>query len=78
MSTLTMVLSIVHLVVCVILIAVIILQSGKDAGLSGAISGGNSSDTFYGKNKSRTLESRLEKATAFIAILFVVLTLVLY
>jgi len=56
------------------LIAVILLQSGKTPGLSGAITGG-SSDTFMSKNKGRSLDKRLAKATKWIAIAFAIITL---
>ncbi|MBE7025759.1 MAG: preprotein translocase subunit SecG [Ruminococcaceae bacterium] len=68
--------TIVHIVVSVCLIAVVLLQSGKDAGLSGTIAGGNS-DSFFGKNRGRTLNGILEKVTAILAVLFVVLAIVL-
>lgn len=68
--------TIVHIVVSVCLIAVVLLQSGKDAGLSGTIAGGNS-DSFFGKNRGRTLNGILEKLTAILAVLFVVLAVVL-
>ena len=66
---------IVHLVICVAIIAIVILQSGKTSGLSGALSG--SSDTFLSKNKSKTLDARLARATKWFAGVFVILTIVL-
>lgn len=57
------------------LIAVVLLQSGKSAGLSGAIAGG--ADTFLSKNKAKTVDAKLAKWTKWVAILFMVLTLVL-
>ena len=66
---------IVDLLVCLTLVIVVIFQSGKNSGLSGAL--GGSSDTFLSKNKSKTLDSRLARATKWIAGLFVILTLVL-
>lgn len=71
-----MVCTIVHIVIAVCLIAVVLLQSGKDAGLSGSIAGGNS-DSFFGKNKGRTLNGILEKWTALLAVLFIILSVVL-
>lgn len=68
--------TIVHIVVAVCLTAVVLLQSGKDAGLSGSIAGGNS-DNFFGKNKGRTLNGILEKWTAILAVLFIILSVVL-
>ena len=57
------------------LIAVVLLQSGKSAGLSGAISGG--AETFFSKGKAKTLDAKLAKMTKWVALAFVVLTLVL-
>ena len=57
------------------LIAVVLLQSGKSAGLSGAIAGG--ADTFLSKNKAKTWDAKLAKMTQWVAIVFMVLTLVL-
>ncbi|HOU10886.1 MAG TPA: preprotein translocase subunit SecG [Clostridiales bacterium] len=52
---------------------VVLLQEGKNAGLSGAIAGG--AETFFGKNKGRTIEQKLVKVTKFISIFFFVLVL---
>ena len=61
-------------VICSIgLIAVVLLQSGKESGLSGAISGG--ADTYMGKGKSSTLDQKLANATKWIALAWVLLTL---
>ena len=68
--------SIVHMVLAVFLIVVVLLQTGKDAGMSGAISGG-SSDTFFGKNSKRTVDALLSKVTVVVAILFVVTSLLM-
>lgn len=76
MNTLTLILSIVQLFCSVVLVVIIILQPGKSAGLSGTIAGG--AETFFGKNKGRTIEAKLEKATSFVAVAFVILTLVLF
>jgi len=67
--------TIIHVILSVVLIAVVLLQSGKSAGLSGSIGGG--AETFFGKNKAKTLDGILEKATAIVAILFVITSLVL-
>lgn len=66
---------ILHIIVSVVLIAVVLLQSGKSAGLSGSIAGG--AESFFGKNKGRTLDSLLSKWTAIVAIGFVVTSIVL-
>lgn len=68
-------LTVVHIIFSLILIAVVLLQSGKTAGLSGSIAGG--AETFFGKNKSRTVDAILGKWTSVVAIAFVVTALVL-
>jgi preprotein translocase subunit SecG len=55
--------------------AVVLLQSGKRSGLSGAIAGG--ADTFMTKSKAKTWDAKLAKLTKWVAALFVILTLVL-
>ncbi len=57
------------------MIVVVLLQSGKEAGLSGALSG--SSDSYLSKNKKGGLDQVLASSTKWIAIVWVVLTLVL-
>ena len=68
-------LGIIHMFSALFLITVILLQTGKSAGLSGAIAGG--SDTFMSKNKGRSLDARLAKWTKYVAIFFAVVTLVI-
>ncbi len=68
--------TVIHIIVTVALIAIVLLQTGKDAGLSGTI-GGSSTDTFYGKNKGRTWDGLLEKLTTATAVLFVITSLLL-
>ena len=67
--------TIVHLLTCVAIIAIVVIQSGKTSGLSGALSG--SSDTFLSKNKSKTLDARLARATKWFAGVFVIITITL-
>ncbi len=75
MNTVNMVLTIVQVLLSLCLIAIVMLQSGKSAGLSGAISG--AADTFLSKNKAKSVDAKLAKATKWVAIVWVVLTLVL-
>ena len=75
MSTLVLVFTIIQLLAGIFLIAVVLLQSGKSAGLSGSIAGG--ADTFFSKGKAKTLDAKLAKMTKWVALGFVVLTLVL-
>ena len=68
-------LTIIQLLSCLFLIIVVLLQSGKRAGLSGAISGG--AETFLSKGKAQGLDAKLAKMTKWVALLFVVLTVIL-
>ena len=67
--------TVLQVILSLALIAVVMLQSGKSAGLSGAIAGG--SDTFLSKNKAKSLDAKLAKMTKWVAIAFIVLTLAL-
>lgn len=75
MNTLSIILTIIQVICALFLIVTVLLQSGKRAGLSGAVAGG--AETFFGKNKASSWEGRLVKLTVAVAILFVVLTVVL-
>ncbi len=66
-------LTIIQVLICVALIAVVVLQSGKSAGLSGSIAGG--AETFFGKKKG--MDEFLGKLTKIFAGAFFVLTLVI-
>ncbi len=66
---------IIHLVISLVLIIVVLMQQGKQAGLSGAVAGG--AETFFGKNKGRTVDAMLKKLTSVVAILFIASSLVL-
>ena len=70
-----LVLSIIVVAAAIFLIAVVLLQSGKSAGLSGAIAG--VADTFMAKNKAKSWDAKLAKMTKWVAIGFVVLTFVM-
>ena len=61
------ILSIVFVIICVALSAIILLQEGKSQGL-GSI--GGMADTYWGRNKGRSMEGKLEKFTKYGAILF--------
>lgn len=74
MAVLKTVIEIIFMIVCVFLTVVILLQEGKSAGL-GAISG--AADTYWGKNKGRSMEGMLVKLTRLGVILFIVLAAVL-
>ncbi|MBQ7416282.1 MAG: preprotein translocase subunit SecG [Oscillospiraceae bacterium] len=73
MEIVKIIVTILEVIFSIGLIAVILLQSGKESGLSGAISGG--SDTYMGKGKSSTLDQKLASWTKWIALVWVLLTL---
>ncbi|WP_302626270.1 preprotein translocase subunit SecG [uncultured Eubacterium sp.] len=73
--TLLRVLTAVFMIVCFIITVVILLQEGKQAGLTGAISG--AAESYWGKNKGRSMEGKLEKVTKICVVLFFVLSVVL-
>lgn len=74
MAVLKTILTIVFIVVCVALVIVVLMQEGKSAGL-GSISG--AAETYWGKNKGRSMEGILVKITKVLAVLFMVLAAVL-
>ena len=74
MEALRVVVTALYVVICIALTIVVIMQEGKSAGL-GAISG--MAETYWGKNKGRSIEGKLEFATKILAVLFIVLSLIL-
>lgn len=66
---------VLHLIIAVALIVIVLLQSGKQAGLSGTIAGG--AETFFGKNKGRTIDGILNKFTTVAAIIFLITSIAL-
>ena len=75
MGTLKLVLTVIQVLAALFLTFVVLAQSGKSAGLSGAIAGG--ADTFLSKNKAKSWDSKLARWTKWVAIGFMILTLVL-
>ncbi len=61
---------IIHTIISIALVVVVLMQHGKQQGLSGAIAGG--AETFFGKNKGRTIDAMLKKVTAVVAALFII------
>ena len=76
MSALNIVLTILQGLSGLALTVIVLMQSGKSAGLSGSISGG--ADTFLSKGKAKTLDAKLARWTKWFALAFVLLTLVLH
>jgi preprotein translocase subunit SecG len=75
MNVAAIVIAVVDILVCIALVLLVIFQEGNSQGL-GAISGG--AETFFGKSKGRTMDAMLKRLTSIAAILFAVLTVVLY
>lgn len=75
MDILKIVLAVIYVLLCVGLVIVVLFQNSKQQGLSGAIAG--TAETFFGKNKGRTIDAKLKKWTAIGAGAFLVLSLVL-
>ena len=67
--------TIVQLLAVLVLVLVVLFQSGKSQGLSGTI--GGIADSYMSKGKARTIDAKLAKATKWVGAVFVVLTLVL-
>ena len=67
------VLVVLEVLLSIALIVVVLLQSGKEAGLSGALSGNN--DTYLSKNKGKSLDKMLAKSTKWIAAAWILATL---
>lgn len=67
--------NILHIIVCIAIIIIVLLQSGRSAGISGAIAGG--AETFFGKNKGRTIDAMLSKYTKFALAVFLLTSVIL-
>ena len=75
MKALLIILTIIQLLTALAVVLIVLFQSGKSAGLSGAI--GGVADTFLAKNKAKTIDAKLAKYTKWVALAFVVLTLLI-
>ena len=64
----------VYIFICLVLIILVMKQSKEDSGASGAIVGG-SSNNFYEKNKGRTKEGKMKRATIFLMVVFFILSI---
>ena len=74
MAVLNTVLTVVFIILSVVITAIILMQEGKSAGL-GAIAG--AADTYWGKNKGRSMEGMLVKLTRLFVFLFLVIAMAL-
>ena len=75
MEVLKTILIVLEVIASIALIAVVLMQSGKEAGLSGAIAGNN--DSYMSKSKNGGLDKTLAKATKWIALAWILMTLAL-
>ena len=75
MEVVKIILTVLEVIASVALVAVVLLQSGKEAGLSGALAG--NSDSYMNKSKMGGLDKKLAKATKWIALFWIVMTLIL-
>lgn len=74
MGALKIVFTVLFIIVCVALVVLVLMQEGKSAGL-GTISG--AADTYWGKNKGRSMEGLLIKLTKVVAVAFILLAILL-
>ena len=74
MAVVKIIIQIIFILVCIALTVLVLMQEGKSAGL-GAISG--MAETYWGKNKGRSMEGNLVKITKYLAIGFMLISIVL-
>ena len=74
MEVLRTILTIIFIIICVVLAAIVLMQEGKAAGL-GAISG--AAESYWGKNKGRSMEGALVKITRWLVVAFIVIAVIL-
>ena len=75
MEALRIILIVLEVIASLLLVVVVLMQSGKEAGLSGALSGNN--DSYLSKSKNANLDKKLASATKWIALAWILLTLCL-
>ena len=69
------ILNVIHILISISIVVLVLSQQGKQPGMSGAIAGG--AETFFGKNKARTVDAILKRITAGLAISFLVTSIIL-
>ena len=73
MGVLKIIITVLEVIASVALVVIVLFQSGKESGLSGALSG--KSETYMSKNKRANFDKRLASATKWVALVWVLLTL---
>ena len=76
MTLRNLIIGIVLLVSSIFLVIAVLMQNGKSHGLSGAIAGG--AETFFGKNKGKTIDKKLSLFTTIVSIVFVLIVIVAF
>lgn len=74
MGVFRIILTVVFIIICIALIAIVLLQEGKSAGL-GAIAG--AAESYWGRNKGRSMEGTLVRVTKYLVIAFIVIAVIL-
>lgn len=75
MQVIRLIVTLIYVAVCIGLVVIVLMQEGKSAGLTGAING--VADTYWGKNKGRSMEGKLVKITTGLAVGFMLLAVIL-
>lgn len=74
MVVLKIIIQVIFILLCIALTALVLMQEGKSAGL-GAI--GGAAESYWGKNKARSMEGKMVKITKYLAVGFMVITIIL-
>lgn len=74
MGTLRIILTVIYILICIALVILVLMQEGKTAGL-GSVSG--AAETYWGKNKGRSMEGKLVKYTTWLAVGFMLIAVIL-
>lgn len=72
---LEIILTVIFVLICLALTVIVLMQEGKSAGLSGSIAG--AAESYWGKNKSRSMEGKLETITKVLVVFFFVIAILL-
>ena len=67
----------VDIVLCVVITILVVVQQSNDEGM-GILGGGSGADTFFGKEKGRTMDEKLKKFTQLAVVLFAIVSVALY
>ena len=75
MQVIRLIVTLIYVAVCIGLVVIVLMQEGKSAGLTGAING--VADTYWGKNKGRSMEGAMNKITKYLALAFIVMSVLI-